>query len=99
MNSGCLVRIRARSDEQGFFAKYFHTFVSVFQINVIEKRLNCLSILRNRYNPMKIVTADCKACNFGKEFGGNVCSCERALRVMRSVTISSVRYNGLSEQQ
>ena len=36
MNSDSLVRIRARSDEQGFFAKYLHAFVSVFQINVIE---------------------------------------------------------------
>ena len=44
---------RARLDEQGFFAKYLHALVSVFQNNCDLKRFNFLSILRNRYNPMK----------------------------------------------
>ena len=70
---------RARSDELGSFAKYLHAFVSVFQNKCHLKSFNCLSILRTGYNPMKIVTVDCKACNFGKEVGGKLCSCERPL--------------------
>ena len=48
-----LLAIRARSDEQGFFAKYLHAIVSGFQNKYHLNRFNCLSILRNRYNPMK----------------------------------------------
>ena len=33
------VILEARSDEQGFFAKYLHAFVSVFKINVISNVL------------------------------------------------------------
>ena len=37
-------------------------------------------MLKQRYNPMKNrYIVECKACNFGKEFGGNLCSCERTL--------------------
>ena len=45
-------QVRTLSDEQGFFAKYLHAFVSVFQNKCHLKHFNCLSILRNRYNPI-----------------------------------------------
>ena len=45
--------LRARSDEQGFFAKYLHAFVSVLQNKCHLNHFNYLSILSNRYNPMK----------------------------------------------
>ena len=62
--------LRTRFHEQSLFAKYLHAFVSDFQNKCHLKCFNCLSILRNRYNPMKIDTVVCKACNFGKDFGG-----------------------------
>ena len=45
--------LRARFHEQSLFAKYLHAFVSDFQNRCRLKCFNCLSILRNRYNPMK----------------------------------------------
>ena len=46
-------QVRARFHEQSLFAKYLHAFVSDFQNKCHLKCFNCLSILRNRYNPMK----------------------------------------------
>ena len=48
-----LFPIRARFHEQSLFAKYLHAFVSVFPNKCHLKCFKCLSILRNRYNPMK----------------------------------------------
>ena len=45
--------LRARFHEHSLFAKYLHTFVSDFQNKCHLKCFNCLSILKNRYNPMK----------------------------------------------
>ena len=40
---------------------------------------------------MKNGTVDCKACNFGKEFGGNICSWERAL--LRMLALADIKGN------
>ena len=40
LEQSVLVRDRARSDEQGFFAKYLHAFVSVFQNKCHLKRFS-----------------------------------------------------------
>ena len=47
--------IRASFHEQSLFAKYLHAFVSDFQNKCHLQCFICLPILRNRYNPMKIV--------------------------------------------
>ena len=43
--------LRARFHGQSLFAKYLHALVSDFQNICHLKCFNCLSILRNRYNP------------------------------------------------
>ena len=42
-----------RFHEQSLFAKYLHAFVSDFPNKCHLKCFNSISILRNRYNPMK----------------------------------------------
>ena len=40
---------------------------------------------------LKNGTVDCKACNFGKEFGGNICSLECAL--LRMLALADIKGN------